>query len=145
MIREYPLDKDLAKKLKKKFPKNKKKGNKYPDLEVFADYKQHRSAIDIFQSRNLTVNLFTALCRGENIRTPKMDIKMKCQYLHYFNPYLRLGPFKMETKSHAPFVAIFRFVIFHVHMICKKKEKVFFVWNNYTEILKRKDDLQSTN
>ena len=124
MIREYPFDKELAKKLKKKFPKNKKKGNKYPDLEVLADYKQRRSAIDETQSRKLFDNLFPALCRGENIRTPKMDIKMKCQYLHYFNPYLRLGPFKMETKSHAPFVAIFRFVIFHLHKICKK-EKVF--------------------
>ena len=108
MIREYPLDKDLAKKLKKKFPKNKKKGNKYPDLEVLADYKQRGSAIDEWRGRNL----FTALCRGENIRTPKMDIKMKCQYLHYFNPYLRLGPFKMETKNHAPFVAIFRFAYY---------------------------------
>ena len=109
MIREYPFDKELAKKLKKKFPKNKKKGKKYPDLEVLADYKQRRSAIDETQSRKLFDNLFPALCRGENIRTPKMDIKMKCQYLHYFNPYLRLGPFKMETKNHAPFVAIFRF------------------------------------
>ena len=119
MIREYPLDKDLAKKLKKKFPKNKKKGKKYPDLQVLANYKLHP---DINEAQ--TQDLFAAICRGENIRPPKMDIKMKCQYLHYFNPYLRLGPFKMETKSHAPFVAIFRFVIFHLHKICKK-EKVF--------------------
>ena len=121
MIHEYPFDKKLAKKLKKKFPKDKKKGKQYPDLEELANFKElfHDSPINQTQTRNL----FAALCRGENIRTPKMDIKMKCQYLHYFNPYLRLGPFKMETKNHAPFVAIFRFVfnlIFHYfQIICK--------------------------
>ena len=125
MIREYPFDKELAKRLKKKFPKNKKKGKQYPDLEELANFKElfHDSPINQTQTRKL----FAALCRGENIRTPKMDIKMKCQYLHYLNPYLRLGPFKMETKNHAPFVAIFRFVfnlIFHYFQIICKKEHV---------------------
>ena len=113
MICEYPFDKELAKKLKKKFPKNKKKGKKYPDLQVLANFKELFSHAPMPEAQ--TRSLFAALCRGENIRTPKMDIKMKCQNLHYFNPYLRLGPFKMETKNHAPFVAIFRFVIFHAH------------------------------
>ena len=81
---------------------------RYYDTHHFLGYKYLNRFL---QSRKLFDNLFPALCRGENIRTPKMDIKMKCQYLHYYNPYLRLGPFKMETKSHAPFVAIFRFVI----------------------------------
>ena len=104
MIRGYPFDKELTKKMKKIISKKKKKGKKYPDLQVLANYIVHP---DI--NKDQTHDLFAALCRGENIRTPKMDIKMKCQYLHYFNPYLRLGPFKMETKNHAPFVAIFRF------------------------------------
>ena len=33
---------------------------------------------------------------------------MTCDYIHYNNPFLRLAPFKMETKNKAPFVAIFR-------------------------------------
>ena len=89
--------------MKKKTSKIKKEGKKYPDLQDLSNYHLH---LDVNEAQ--MEGLFTALCRGENIRIPKMDIDMKCQYLHYFNPYLRLGPFKMETKNHAPFVAIFR-------------------------------------
>ena len=52
--------------------------------------------------------LFDAACRGEVLRDPKDDIGINCQFLHYYNPYLKLGPFKMETKNIDPFVAIFR-------------------------------------
>ena len=58
--------------------------------------------------------LFKAACRGEYLRDPKDDIDTKCQYLHYYNPYLRLGPFKMEAKNLKPFVAIFRYVMYTV-------------------------------
>ena len=103
VIGEYPFDKKLINKMKKKTSKIKKEGKKYPDLQDLSNYHLH---LDVNEAQ--MEGLFTALCRGENIRIPKMDIDMKCQYLHYFNPYLRLGPFKMETKNHAPFVAIFR-------------------------------------
>ena len=86
VIGEYPFDKKLINKMKKKTSKIKKEGKKYPDLQALSNYRLHPDDVNEAE----TQDLFAALCRGENIRTPKMDIDIKCQYLHYFNPYLRL-------------------------------------------------------
>ena len=51
---------------------------------------------------------FNRLCRGEQLRTPDMDRGLKCFYLHYFDPYLQLGPFKLEPRNEKPYLAIFR-------------------------------------
>ena len=55
------------------------------------------------------VELFEAACRGEKLRNPEVDKDMKCMHLHYQNPYLKLGPFKMEVMSQDPhpFVGVF--------------------------------------
>jgi hypothetical protein len=37
-----------------------------------------------------------------------MDRDLKCVYLHYFDPFLRLGPFKYEALNADPHVAVFR-------------------------------------
>ncbi len=37
------------------------------------------------------------LCRGEggeDVRPPEMDAGLKCLWLHWGNPYLRIGPMK---------------------------------------------------
>ena len=32
---------------------------------------------------------------------------MTCHYLHFKDPFLKLGPFKLEEVNYGPFVAIF--------------------------------------
>ena len=54
-------------------------------------------------------DLFNAACRGEpGLRPPELDAGLGCHFQHYGDPYLRLGPFKLEAKNKAPFVAVFR-------------------------------------
>ncbi len=68
---------------------------------------QHLGASSIPDDR--LWDLFNAACRGERgVRPPEMDLGLSCQLLHYGDPYLRLGPFRLEPKNRAPFVAVFR-------------------------------------
>ncbi|XP_059097158.1 prolyl 4-hydroxylase subunit alpha-2-like isoform X2 [Tigriopus californicus] len=50
---------------------------------------------------------FNALCRGEEKKSPAQLQNLTCHYLHYKDPYLRLGPFKLEQKSLLPYIAVF--------------------------------------
>ena len=51
---------------------------------------------------------FKMLCRGERIRPFDADKSLRSFYLHHNQSYLKLGPFKLETRNEAPFLAIFR-------------------------------------
>ena len=42
------------------------------------------------------------------IKKPQDDKDLRSRWIHYKNPYLRLGPFKLEEKNLVPFVGIFR-------------------------------------
>ena len=85
------------------------KSKKYAKIKYF---KKPRIDTPLF-TRNVTdadfVELFEAACRGEKLRKPESDKEMKCMHLHYQNPYLKLGPFKMEVLSQDPhpFVGVF--------------------------------------
>ena len=59
------------------------------------------------QKRTLSEQ-FKMLCRGERLRPIHYDKSLYSFYLHNQLPYLKLGPFKTETKSKAPYLAIFR-------------------------------------
>ena len=48
-----------------------------------------------------------ALCRGDKLRKAEYDDTAVCQYLHFKDPFLMLGPFKFEELNPRPFVAIF--------------------------------------
>lgn len=89
-----PVDAKLAK--KKKWAKV--KPHSVYDIPLFTRSITERDIRDLFE----------AACRDEPLRSPKYDISLTCQWLHYENPYLKLGPFKQELKSSTPFVAIFR-------------------------------------
>ena len=40
------------------------------------------------------------------MRSPSLDKDVKCQHLHFLNPYLLLGPFKLENRNqHGNYVA----------------------------------------
>ena len=51
---------------------------------------------------------FNRLCKGETLLTPNLTKDLTCFFLHHFDPYLRLGPFKMDDQSHAPYVTVMR-------------------------------------
>ena len=34
--------------------------------------------------------------------------RFRCRYLHHDDPYLKLGPFKLDVESEEPFIAVFR-------------------------------------
>lgn len=42
-----------------------------------------------------------------------MDKDIKCYYVHYWDPYLRLGPFKLEPMSLMPFISVFHDFMYH--------------------------------
>jgi len=42
------------------------------------------------------------------MRPAELDRNLKCSFLHYFNPFLRLGPFKYDPLNSDPHVGIFR-------------------------------------
>ena len=91
-----PFDSKLAK--RKKFAKIK---NLKPILNATLYTR------DITEKQML--ELFEAACRGEELRKPEDDKDLKCKWIHYKNPYLALGPFKLEEKNLQPFVGIFRY------------------------------------
>ena len=45
-----------------------------------------------------------ALCQGQSIRPPLLEASLSCQFLDQKDPYLQLGPFKLEILSAEPFV-----------------------------------------
>ena len=50
---------------------------------------------------------FKQVCRAGTVtRQPEKINLPKCGYLHHFNPYLRLGPFKVEVISRSPYISI---------------------------------------
>ena len=51
---------------------------------------------------------FNRLCKGETLLAPELSKDTNCFYLHHFDPYLRLGPFKVEDQSISPYVTVFR-------------------------------------
>ena len=51
---------------------------------------------------------FNRLCKGEVLLPAGHSKDITCSLLHHFNPYLRLGPFKMEDQSLSPYVTVFR-------------------------------------
>jgi len=51
------------------------------------------------------------MCRANNdmkkiYRLPDHENLPKCGYLHHFDPYLRLGPFKVEIILRSPYLSI---------------------------------------
>ena len=51
---------------------------------------------------------FNRLCKGEILLSPSHSKDIKCFSLHHFDPYLRLGPFKLDDQSISPYVTVIR-------------------------------------
>ena len=50
---------------------------------------------------------FHMLCRGQQLRSPGHNKKLRSFYLHHYDTYLKIGPFKLEEKNSSPFLVIF--------------------------------------
>jgi hypothetical protein len=53
------------------------------------------------------------LCRGERIRSIQYENELQSFYLHHHQSFLKLGPFKMETRNKFPFLALFHDFFHH--------------------------------
>ena len=60
------------------------------------------------EQKRILKEQFNMLCRGEKLRNVHHDKSLQSFYLHHQNVYLKLGPLKLEIKSSAPTIVIFR-------------------------------------
>ena len=51
---------------------------------------------------------FNRLCRGEELLKPSDKIGLMCFQFHHEDPYLKLGPFKLDNQNMAPYITVFR-------------------------------------
>lgn len=54
---------------------------------------------------------YKRLCRGEQLRTPKMDSKLRCRYYRGRNGFFKLQPIKLEEANLKPYIAVLHDVI----------------------------------
>ncbi|KAH9363952.1 hypothetical protein HPB48_008542 [Haemaphysalis longicornis] len=54
---------------------------------------------------------YKRLCRGEQLRTPKMDSHLRCRYYHGRDGFFRLQPVKIEEANLKPYIIVFHDII----------------------------------
>ncbi|KAL1477471.1 hypothetical protein MTO96_035713 [Rhipicephalus appendiculatus] len=54
---------------------------------------------------------YKRLCRGEQLRTPKMDSQLRCRYYYGRHGFLRLQPVKIEEANLQPYIITFHDII----------------------------------
>ena len=89
-----PFDEKLRK--KKKFKK------------VLAEEETFSPSLGRDNQPHIVSEQFNRLCRGEELRSAAVTKELRCESLHYRQPYLRLGPFKADTQSLVPHIVVFR-------------------------------------
>ena len=80
------------------------KGNKEEKSQTdFSTYLGGNSKKDLLKDNALFI------CKeGEKWRKPEADKSLKCYYLHHGDPFLKLGPFKLEEKNEDPFIVLYK-------------------------------------
>ena len=71
------------------------------------------------------------LCQGRSMMAPHLH----CLVLHHMDPYLRLGPFKLEIASVEPFIGVLRGVYSSSQTL--EVREVMMGFTNFAEIYKR--------
>ena len=59
---------------------------------------------------------FNRLCAGERLLPADRERHHKCVALHHRDPYLRLGPFKLDVQHINPFIGVFRDMLAEAEM-----------------------------
>ena len=59
---------------------------------------------------------FNRLCAGEKLMSSEKEKDLKCYYLTQNDPFIRLGPFKLDVQHTKPFIAVFRHLLYDEEM-----------------------------
>ena len=106
-----PFSKKLAKKKKYKKSRHLKTSKMRTFMPVMknVNHKYHLQHYGTAKMGNIYQDNFYDLCKNGDSqwRKPEFNSHLKCHHLNLGNPYMRLGPFKMEEKSDKPFLVIF--------------------------------------
>ncbi len=109
--KRLPFDEKLRKKKKYKSARN------FNSTEVV---EKLRKLVPLYDDGAYTTSdmrdNFEVLCKGENMRTSDMDSDKHCRRLHHKNPYLRLGPFKLEELSYEPYITVIHQLMYEDEM-----------------------------
>ena len=100
-VHAYIVDKKLRK--KKKQPQFlKTSGLKKANLENYDGIEAHSRSV----------------CGGFSFKGHHgiIDPSLQCHFLHHNDPFMKIGPFKMETVSESPFIAIFHDILTKTEM-----------------------------
>ena len=83
--------------------RRKEKYKKFSKLEKVV--KKQDPILKIPENAKNLMNNFKSTCK--QARDPVFDAKLACRYQHHNNPYLKLGPVKIEEMNEWPYVVIF--------------------------------------
>ena len=56
---------------------------------------------------------FHSLCKGNSFDSKIIDHSLRCRFQHHKDPYLMLGPFKLEELNQNPFMVTFKNFLFN--------------------------------
>ena len=125
-------------------------GPNYKVLPYLVDknlyYKEHQPQSLMVNVRKIEIEneyqrdfCFKQVCRsGLFTRVPERSNLPKCGYLHHFDPYLRLGPFKVEVANRSPYLSILHDLLTEEEiewMVEYSKPRLSRVRGNYGEIV----------
>ena len=104
---KLPFSRKLQKKKKyREAKKIKTSDGTLPKIEVSRTY------VPLFNisGKVAPTDNFLSVCRNGSIgwRSPEMSANLRCRLQHHSDPWLRIGPLKMEEMSDFPFVVVFR-------------------------------------
>ena len=103
-----PFDKKLRK--KKKYAKS--------DQKKVEKIRQYYDLFDTsIKSPDLKDNNLFICKNGEEWRTEEMNINLECYFIHHGDPFIKLGPFKLEEKNKDPFLVSFKDFLSHSEVL----------------------------
>ena len=98
------------------FDEKLRKKKKFKKVLAAAEEETFSPSLGRDNQHHIVSEQFNRLCRGEELRSATVTKELKCETLHYHQPYLRLGPFKADTQSLVPQIVVFRDLVSHREM-----------------------------
>ena len=96
---------------KKKYRKEKKKKQ--------VAIKQQEKLVPLYEFHGIKDILkhykgnFHSMCKGNSFDSKIIDYSLRCRFQHHKNPYLILGPFKLEELNQNPFIVTFKNILYN--------------------------------
>ena len=103
-----PFNKELKKKKKYKKAAAAEKKNSSKNVGLHKLRKFYPLFDKSLANDDLKDNALFICKEGEKWRQPETDKSLKCYYLNHGDPFIKLGPFKLEEKNEDPFVVLFK-------------------------------------